>query len=78
MGLFGLGGGEIAIILAAGAFIIGPQQIGNMVGQVKSDLPDDLKKIPQEFQKGFEESTENSRARNAKQMEILPEEEDIE
>ena len=74
MGLFGLGAGEIAIVLGAAAFIIGPQNLGNMLGQLKADVPDDLKKIPEEFQKGFEESTENSRARNAKQMEAVPEE----
>lgn len=82
MGLFGLGGPEIAIILAVGAFVIGPQQLGSMFGSMAGslkeeyrDLPDDLKKIPEEFQKGFEESTENAKARNAKQMEALPEEE---
>lgn len=75
MGLFGLGAGELALILAAAAFIIGPQQLGSMAGQLKGDLPDDLKKIPEEFQKGFEESTENSKARNAKQMEALPDDE---
>ena len=72
-----MGGAEVAIILAAGAFIIGPQELGKMVGKVKDDLPDDLRKIPQEFQRGFEESTENARARNAKPMEILPEDENI-
>ena len=77
MGLFGLGAAEIVIVLAAVAFIIGPQQLGSMAGQIKGDLPDDLKKIPEEFQKGFEESTENSRARNAKQMEA-PSDEDVE
>ncbi len=75
MGLFGLGAGELALILAAAGFIIGPQQLGNMAGQLKGDLPDDLKRIPEEFQKGFEESTENSRARNAKQMEAPPDDE---
>eukprot|EP00536_Pseudo-nitzschia_multiseries_P008318 jgi/Psemu1/305643/fgenesh1_kg.210_\ len=81
MGLFGLGAPEIVIILAVGAFVIGPQQLGNMAGSfagsLKSeykDLPDDLKKIPEEFQKGFEESTDNARARNAKPMENLPDE----
>eukprot|EP00534_Pseudo-nitzschia_fraudulenta_P001411 CAMPEP_0201125180 /NCGR_PEP_ID=MMETSP0850-20130426/19735_1 /ASSEMBLY_ACC=CAM_ASM_000622 /TAXON_ID=183588 /ORGANISM="Pseudo-nitzschia fraudulenta, Strain WWA7" /LENGTH=86 /DNA_ID=CAMNT_0047393035 /DNA_START=255 /DNA_END=515 /DNA_ORIENTATION=- len=81
MGLFGLGGPEIAIILAVGAFVIGPQQLGNMLGSTAgnlkseySDLPDELKKIPEEFQKGFDESTENAKARNAKQMESLPDE----
>lgn len=78
MGLFGLGGPEIAIILAVGAFVIGPDKLGNMAGSfagtLKSDygdLPDELKKIPKEFQKGFEESTENSKARNAKPMDKL-------
>eukprot|EP00532_Pseudo-nitzschia_australis_P000512 CAMPEP_0168193462 /NCGR_PEP_ID=MMETSP0139_2-20121125/18621_1 /TAXON_ID=44445 /ORGANISM="Pseudo-nitzschia australis, Strain 10249 10 AB" /LENGTH=87 /DNA_ID=CAMNT_0008116823 /DNA_START=332 /DNA_END=595 /DNA_ORIENTATION=- len=82
MGLFGLGGPEIAIILAVGAFVIGPQQLGTMLGSfagnVKEeykDLPDELKKIPEEFQKGFEESTENSKARNAKPMESVPDDE---
>jgi Sec-independent protein translocase protein TatA len=79
MGVFGLGAAEIAIVLAVGAFIIGPQQLGNMVGSItgkaKSELPDELKKIPLEFQKGFEESTENSKARNAKKMEALPDDE---
>lgn len=79
MGLFGLGAAEIAVILVAVVFIVGPNQLGNMAGnmagRVKGEydgLPDDLKKIPQEFQKGVEESTENSRARNAKLMEQVP------
>ncbi len=76
MGLFGLGAGEIVLVLGAAAFIIGPEQLGKMAGSLKSDVPDELKKIPEEFQKGFEESTDNSKARNAKQMEALPEEED--
>lgn len=82
MGLFGLGGPEIAIILAVGAFVIGPQQLGSILGSfagnVKEeykDLPDELKKIPEEFQKGFEESAENSKARNAKPMESVPDDE---
>mmetsp|Transcript_13007 Transcript_13007/g.32833 ORF Transcript_13007/g.32833 Transcript_13007/m.32833 type:complete len:145 (-) Transcript_13007:301-735(-) len=76
MGLFGLGAGEIVLVLGAAAFIIGPEQLGKMAGSLKSDVPDELKKIPEEFQKGFEESTDNSKARNAKQMEALPEEEE--
>ena len=39
-------------------------------------MPDELKKIPDAFQKGFEESTENSKARNAKQMEDVPDKKD--
>jgi Sec-independent protein translocase protein TatA len=79
MGLFGLGGAEIAIILVAVAIIVGPQQLGNMagnvVGKAKGEydgLPEDLKKIPAEFQKGFEEGSENAKARNAKPMEAIP------
>ena len=79
MGLFGLGAAEIGIIVVAAAFIIGPQQIssmaGNMAGKVKGEyegLPEELKKIPSEFQKGFEEGSVNAKARNAKQMEAIP------
>jgi hypothetical protein len=49
--------------------------VGSITGKAKSELPDELKKIPLEFQKGFEESTENSKARNAKKMEALPDDE---
>lgn len=70
-GLFGLGGPEIAVILIAVAFIIGPEKLGSMVGQMKNgldDVPDEFKKIPEEFQKGMEEGEINARARNAKKM----------
>ncbi|MGK3745558.1 MAG: Sec-independent protein translocase protein TatA [Bacillariaceae sp.] len=80
MGIFGLGLPEIGIILVVAGFIIGPEGVGNMIGgftgKVKGDLPDELKKIPDAFQKGFEESTENSKARNAKQMEDVPDKKD--
>ena len=71
-GIFGLGGLEIAIILAAAAFLIGPQQLGKVAGQFKTGLPDELKKIPEEFQKGVEEGETNARARNAKVMKPPP------
>ena len=80
MGIFGLGLPEIGIILVVAGFIIGPEGVGNMIGgftgKVKGDLPDELKKIPDALQKGFEESTENSKARNAKQMEDVPDKKD--
>jgi Sec-independent protein translocase protein TatA len=83
MGLFGLGGAEVAIILVIAAFVVGPQQIskmaGNMAGKVKGEyngLPDELKKIPSEFQKGFEEGSVNAKSRNAKQMELIPSEDE--
>ena len=71
-GIFGLGGLELAIILAAAAFLIGPQQLGKITGQFKTGLPDELKKIPEEFQKGVEEGETNARARNAKVMKPPP------
>jgi sec-independent protein translocase protein TatA len=71
-GIFGLGAPEIAIILVAAAFLVGPQQIGSMVGKLKDDFgdaPDELKRIPEEFQEGFKEAGQTARARNAKKME---------
>ncbi|OEU13216.1 hypothetical protein FRACYDRAFT_241551 [Fragilariopsis cylindrus CCMP1102] len=81
MGIFGLGLPEIGIILVVACAIIGPDGVGNMIGgftgKVKGGLPDELKKIPDAFQKGFEESTVNSKARNAKKMEDVPDNSDV-
>jgi Sec-independent protein translocase protein TatA len=75
LGLFGLGTAEIVIIVVVGVFLLGPDQVsstlGKLVGQLRGeldDLPDELKKIPKEFQKGLEEGETNARARNAKLM----------
>ena len=78
MGVFGLGTLEVIVVLAAAAFLIGPEQLGKWAGELKTDLPDDIKRIPEEFQKGVEEGEVASRARRAKPMETLPEEEDKE
>ena len=78
-GLFGLGGLEIAVILIVVGFIIGPQKLGEMAGQFKGgldDVPDELKKIPQDFMKGVEEGEINARARNAKPMKRPPKKDD--
>lgn len=75
-GLFGLGGPELAVIAIVGAFVIGPENLGRMAGQLKTsldDVPEELKKIPEEFQKGVEEGEINARSRNAKQMKSAPE-----
>ena len=75
MGLFGLGIPEVAIICVAAAFVLGPETIGNLIGQAKGgfdELPEDIKKIPEEFQKGVEEGESNARARKAKLMEEAP------
>jgi Sec-independent protein translocase protein TatA len=81
MGLFGLGAPEVVIILVVAAVLIGPQNLGNMAGNFAGklstefdDLPEDLKKIPKEFQKGVEEGEVNARARQAKPMEPVPKE----
>jgi Sec-independent protein translocase protein TatA len=81
--LFGMGGAEIAVVLVVVVLVLGPNQLGkmtgNMTGRAKGgyeDLPDEWKRIPQEFQKGLEESTDNARARNAKPMERVPENEE--
>ncbi|CAJ1950508.1 unnamed protein product [Cylindrotheca closterium] len=74
-GLFGLGAPEIAVILAVGAFIVGPEKLGSFAGELKESLnevPDELKKIPEEFQKGVEEGEINARSRNAKTMKKAP------
>ena len=44
-GLFGLGGPELAVIAIVGAFVIGPENLGRMAGQLKTsldDVPDEL------------------------------------
>jgi sec-independent protein translocase protein TatA len=80
-GLFGLGFLEIAIILVAAAFVIGPNNVskiaGSLAGQAKTEfdgLPEELKKIPEEFQKGVQEGEINAKARQAKPMTKLPSE----
>lgn len=79
MGLFGLGAAELLVIAAVGAFIVGPEKLGSMVGSLKGGLDDglaeDLKRIPEEFQKGVEQGEATARARNAKKMEPVPEDE---
>mmetsp|Transcript_239 Transcript_239/g.438 ORF Transcript_239/g.438 Transcript_239/m.438 type:complete len:149 (+) Transcript_239:95-541(+) len=70
-GLFGLGLPEIALILVAAVFLIGPQKLGEFVkesGKTAGELADELKNVPQEFQKGMEEGEMEARSRKAKQM----------
>jgi len=54
MGLFGLGAPEIAIILVAGAFVLGPEKLVSL-GKDAGSIAGELKDIPAEFQKGVEE-----------------------
>lgn len=79
MGLFGLGGFEIAIILVAGAFVLGPEKLGEMsrgAGKMSSGLGSEFKDIPKEFQKGLEEGETEARSRKAKPMKLKSPKED--
>lgn len=77
MGLFGLGGAEIAIVLVAAAFLLGPETLAKMTkeaGKVASEYKDELEKVPDEFKKGYDEAQIDSKSRKAKPMERLPDE----
>jgi len=75
MGLFGLGLPEVAVVLVAVAFVVGPETLGKMLrgsGEKASEFKEELKKVPIEFQKGLEEGEVNAKSRTAKQMEKIP------
>lgn len=72
MGLFGLGAPEIAIILIAGAFLLGPQKIAELSREA-GKTAGELKEIPKEFQKGIEEGEVDARSKKAKQMDSVDE-----
>jgi len=54
MGLFGLGAPEIAVILIAGAFLLGPQKLAEL-GKEAGKMAGELKEVPKEFQEGLAE-----------------------
>jgi len=68
MGLFGLGAPEIAIILVAAAFLLGPQKLAEL-GKDAGKIAGELKEVPKEFQKGLEEGEAQARSLKAKNME---------
>lgn len=70
MGLFGLGAPEIAVILIAGAFLLGPQKIAELSREA-GKTAGELKEIPKEFQKGIEEGEVDARSKKAKQMDAV-------
>jgi sec-independent protein translocase protein TatA len=81
MGLFGLGVPEIALILVALAFLLGPEALANLAkdtGKAAGEFKDEFKNIPEEFKKGLEEGEVESRSRNAKRIKAVPNEEDDE
>ncbi|GAX29219.1 hypothetical protein FisN_28Lh047 [Fistulifera solaris] len=59
MGLFGLGAPEIAIILVAAAFVLGPQKLAEL-GKDAGKIAGELKEVPKEFQKGLQEGEANA------------------
>lgn len=67
MGLFGLGAPEIAIILIAAAFVLGPEKLADL-GKDAGKIAGELKEVPKEFQKGLEEGEIEARSRKAKPM----------
>jgi sec-independent protein translocase protein TatA len=60
MGLFGLGVPEIAIILIAAAFLLGPQKLAEL-GKDAGKIAGELKEVPKEFQKGLEEGEKRAK-----------------
>mmetsp|Transcript_19419 Transcript_19419/g.40168 ORF Transcript_19419/g.40168 Transcript_19419/m.40168 type:complete len:167 (-) Transcript_19419:232-732(-) len=77
-GLFGLGIGEIAVVLVVVGFVLGPQNIGKIVKASSSraqDMSEEFKKLPDEFQKGMEEGESSARARNAKRIKVVTKDE---
>merc|ERR1711982_15602 len=52
--VFGLGGPEIAVILIAGAFLLGPQKLAEL-GKDAGKIAGELKEVPKEFQAGLAE-----------------------
>lgn len=59
MGLFGLGPAEIAIILVAAAFLLGPQKLAEL-GKDAGKVAGELKEVPKEFQKGLAEGEQEA------------------
>mmetsp|Transcript_19043 Transcript_19043/g.27389 ORF Transcript_19043/g.27389 Transcript_19043/m.27389 type:complete len:143 (+) Transcript_19043:89-517(+) len=59
--LFGLGGPELAIILIAAAFLLGPQKLAEL-GKDAGKIAGELKEVPKEFQKGMAEGETQAKA----------------
>ena len=70
MGLFGLGAPEIAVILVAAAFLLGPQKIAEL-GKDAGKIAGELKEVPKEFQAGLKEGEQT--AQLAKQQQTVQE-----
>lgn len=68
MGLFGLGAPEIAVILVAAAFLLGPQKLAEL-GKDAGKIAGELKEVPKEFQAGLKEGEQA--AQSMKQSNVV-------
>lgn len=59
--IFGLGAPEIAIILIAAAFLLGPQKLAEL-GKDAGKIAGELKEVPKEFQAGLMEGEAQAKA----------------
>ena len=82
--LFGLGPGEISIVLLASLLVIGPSKLiqlarsaGSTTGKTTSNIStewiDGIKSIPAEFSKGVEIGEIDARSRKARTMDNVTE-----
>jgi len=74
MGVFGLGVGEIVIILVGIGVLLGPEklmEIAKSSGDTANEFKDELAKVPGEFQKGMEEGEIEARSRKAKPVKVV-------
>lgn len=70
-GLFGLGFGEIFLILVGIGVVLGPEKMKDMIRSSAStagEFQTELSKVPEEFQKGLEEGEIEARSRKAKEV----------
>jgi sec-independent protein translocase protein TatA len=74
-GLFGLGAAEIAIVVVAAAFVLGPQRLAE-IGRDAGKVAGELREVPREFQRefasGLDEGETEARSRKAKPMATVP------
>jgi sec-independent protein translocase protein TatA len=75
MGLFGLGLPEIALILVAGAFVIGPDKLREL-GRDAGKMTKEMKEVPKSFKTGLDEGEVEARSKKAKPMERTKEDTD--
>lgn len=77
--LFGLGVPELALIAVAAIILIGPSNLAGVVkdsGKAAGEFSKELKKVPEEFQKGLEEGEAEARSRKAKKITPMKDDDD--